>query len=190
MSVAQTHETAHQLYYVIREFKYEGNDYFATHEQYRDHIVGKLKFFIDLYADMNSILCINEATVVDNYYGFLNVLCPEFNDDDLSDVMNDYLDYLCNMIDSLFEVFDKDGWLDVDEVLAHVSSIGELNFQEHQFIMDCYYSTCKSYKIMQRVDDKLINEADYYYCRKQAAINDYCRENGCNEDDILVQEIK
>lgn len=187
LSIAQTRETTSHLYHTIREFTFKGNEFFNDDADYRNHIVGKLKFFIDLYADMENILHINETQVIDNYYAFLVQLCPDFNGDDFSDVLGDYCEYIEQIIDSMFEVFDEDGWINIDAVLDHVSNLPELNFQEQEFIMDVYYSTCGNYKIM-RDNGCLVDEVDYHCCRKQAAINDYCREHYCLESEIVVQE--
>lgn len=135
LNVAQTHETAHQLYYTIHEFK-------NMDESNRNHLIGKLKFFIDLCTDMSNILCINETVVLNNYYQMLNVLAPDFNDDDFSDVLNDYLDYLANRIDNIFKYINDNAISDVDEVLDYVSNQENLNFQEQQFIIDIYYASC------------------------------------------------
>lgn len=189
LSTKQLLDTASQLYLTLDDFETNtGREFFETDEQYRNHIVGKLKFFIDLYTNINIITMYNDTATADTYYAFLKLLCPDYNDDDFSDVMNDYANWLDDIIDDIFDVFDADGWYDNDEVLSFISNNDQFNFQEQQFIIDCYYSTCGKWKIMLQTDDGLEYETDYINCRKLAAINSFCKEHNCDVDDIFVQE--
>lgn len=186
LNVEQLQLTTNQLHETISQFGHERDvQYFNNDEEYRNHIVGKLKFFIDMYANAYSDEDVNQ-----NYYAFMHQLCRDYSYDDLLDVRNTYFDFITNLIDSLFEIFERDGWVDIDEVHGHLDSMDNINFQEQQFIMDCYVSKCRSYKIIRWIDDKLCDEQDYYYCLKEAAINAYCREFKCSRSDIMIQEIE
>jgi hypothetical protein len=187
LNIEQLRITANQLHETIAQFKHERDvQYFDTDEEYRNHITGKLKFFIDIYASV----CDDESTCY-NYYAFMYQLCNDYDDDDLSDVMNNYFDFITDLIDSLFEVFERDGWIDIDEVHSHLDTLDNINFQEQQLIMDCYISKCGDYKIMRQDNyGCLCDECDYHGCLKEAAINDYCREFKCSRDNILIQEIE
>jgi hypothetical protein len=186
LNVSQLHDTTRQLHETICQFRHEPD--YVHFDKPMEHLIGKLKFFIDLYANVNNILLYDNPDHADNYYTLLVSMFPEYTEDDFSDLCNDYFDYITNLIDSVIEVFENDGWIDIDEVNAHLDGLDEINFQEQQLIMDCYISKISNYKIMRRVDGKLVDEADYHDCLKKAAINDYRREHCCEEDDLLVQE--
>lgn len=178
LSVAQTHDTASQLCHTIHEFKHG--------ESNRNHLIGKLKFFIDLYTDMSHILDINETATIDNYYQLLSTLAQDFTEEDFSDVMHDYLNYFVTRINNIFKYIDDNAILDVDQVIDYINSQENLNFQEQQFIADIYYANCSCYKL-QTSDNS--NETDYYDVRHMAAINDYCKEYNLQPTEVLVREI-
>lgn len=189
LNAAQTLETANQLYETISQFtnKHEAR-YFDNYEEYRHHIIGKLKFFVDLYCDLSD----NKDTA-NSYCAFMCQLCqlyPDYDDDSIGDAKDDYSKFIINLIDSLFEVFENDGWFDIDEVHEHINTLDNINFQEQQFIMDCYISECGSYNIKHATGGALYEECDYYDCLKEAAIRDYCKNNDCDKDELLIQELE
>lgn len=185
LSMSQTRETANQLHETISQFTntHEAR-HFNSYEEYRHHIIGKLKFFVDLYSE-----CGDEDTAK-SYCAFMHQLCPDYDNVSFSDAMNDYVGFITNLIDDLFETFVNDGCFDIDEIHERINALDNINFQEQQFIMDCYVSECGSYNIKHATGGALYEECDYYDCLKKAAIRDYCKNNDCNEDELLIQELE
>lgn len=139
LNVEQTHDVAHQLFEILDEFNVQKNELFCG-IRYRDHIIGKLKFFIDLYNDMSNIANINETVVIDNYYAMLAIIARNYSQEDLSDIMNDYEQFLLNKINEILDLIDSKNLSDIDDIISFISDYDYLNFQEQQFIVNCYYA--------------------------------------------------
>ena len=140
LSAEQTLETAGLLYHTIREF--------STLDVYHDdklrcHLVGKLKFFLDLYAEMNIRVGTDDGISTHNYYEFFHRLTPDFTEDDESDVLGDYCEYLEGAVEYILLMIKEKGLTDQDDILQYIGSFENLNFQEQMFITDIYYSTQK-----------------------------------------------
>lgn len=130
MNMEQAHNTVHQLHYSIRDFNMD----------YLNRAIGRLKFFIDLYMDIESQLQINETVVIDNYIEFAKKLCVGYDDDELSDLMNDYYVYLQNQIADIMNIIKENNMTDIEDIINFIGSQKHLNFQEQQFILDYYYA--------------------------------------------------
>lgn len=135
INLEQAHETLHQLHYTFDEISHNGSPYMA----------GKLKFFLDSYAMVHLQLHINETVVIDNYYSAFKALYPDLTEDSASDLLNDYIEDLEHHINKFFyEVHIRritgDDPDEIIELMNEFAQEHELNFQEQQFIIDCYYS--------------------------------------------------
>lgn len=187
LNCAQTHETAHQLYETIEGFNRENFSLYSA--KVKNHLIGKLKFFIDLYAIVSMRLHINETVVIDNYYAFLKQIARGYTEDDLSDVYNDYSDWIADTIDAILNHIDEDHITDIDEVIDTMQGYACLNFQERQFVLDCYYSTLADYKIMRKTENGYEDEIDYHDTRLMIAVDDYLNKYNCDHTDLQIVRI-
>lgn len=187
VSVNQIIDDASCLYCTINEFSKPVPKHFNNRVEYDEHLIGKFKFFLDLIID-----CLgNTSDIVNNYISMFEYIKYTHicNDDDVSDLKNDYEEFFIERIDGLIEVFEKDGWVDDDEVLAHLTNLDDMNMQEIYLLRTCYLSICASYKLSRCVNDEIVDEEVYYNCLEQAAITSYCKEYGCKKEDVIVQMI-
>lgn len=188
LNYAQTHETAHQLYHTIEEFSHS-NPFIEFGKDNKHHLIGKLKFFIDLYVETAMHLHINETVVIDNYYAFLKQVAQGYTDDDLSDAYNDYKNWIIKIINDPLDNMDENHITDIDEVINHIQGYEFLNFQEQQLILDCYYSTLADYKIMRKTENGYEDEVYYHDTRFMIAIDDYLNRYNCDHTDLQIVRV-
>lgn len=187
LNMKQLHTTANELYATLEEFK-RPNQFFNTDEDYKHHLIGKLWFFITTYQVCHNALFINETVICDNYNLFATQLSTNYTNDDINDAIADYQHWLANMIDDILNMIDEND-ISFDDVIEHINGYEQLNYQEMQFILDCYYASLKDYKIERLVDGQYQDEVDYEQVRKTVAVNDYCKQYDCKPEDLLIQEI-
>lgn len=185
LNVAQLHDTTHQLYHTIEEFN-KSNVFFDNDTDYKNHLIGKLRFFIDLYCDAHLHEHINETVVLDNYQAMLQVISNSYTQDDLNDAFSDYKEFIFKMIDDIFDSLDDNQLFEMDDVINFVNGFTNINFQEAQLIVDCYIASLANYKIITKNGE---NETDYTDYRETIAINNFCETYNCNVDDIIVKRL-
>lgn len=184
LNTAQCISTAKRMKYTINDFC----AYFDDKHPF-SHCVGKFKFFIDMLADVTNF----NTDEVESYYTMLNVLAHDYTDDELSDVENDYAEFVNEVIEMLLHIVDEQHITDTDEIIDCIQNLSlngiGLNFQEQQFVLDCYYATLDDYKLMFVKDGICYCETDYLNTRPKIAVDDYKKNITEPYDCILVRRI-
>lgn len=182
LNTAQCFFTASQMKYTINDF----NENFSDEHPF-SHCVGKFKFFVDMLADVTN----PNNNEVESYCTMLNVLAPDYDDCDLSDVENDYAEFINTVIETLLDIVDEQHLTNTDEIIDCIQNLNfngiNLNFQEQQFILDCYYSTLDDYKLMFMKDGICHCETDYLNTRENIAVDDY-KKNMTEPCDCIILE--
>lgn len=98
-----------------------------------EHNIGRLKYWIDVYADVTNGEEINH---VNNYYQLLLEIMVnnDLTEDDMSDLKGDYSDWLHETANIILDSFGTPDEFDHDEWLQHLQRYEELTFQEQQYI--------------------------------------------------------
>lgn len=187
LNMRQLHNDANELYATLEEFN-RPNQFFKNDQDYKHHLIGKLWFFITTHMTCHNQLFINETVICDNYNIFARLLSNGYTNDDINDAIADYQLWLTEMIDDILNIIDEND-ISFDDVIEHINGYEQLNHQEMQFVLSCYYASLKDYKIERLVDGKYCDEVDYSQARKAQAVNDYCNQYNCKTEDLLIREI-
>ena len=175
LNLEQTHNTANQLHETLEEFRKRDGELcglFDNEEQYHEHLIGKLAFFIDLYTDCELQLHINETVVVDNYRKMLQILTNSLHSEFVHDLQTNYECYILEQIRDIFDRIASEA-MSLDDAFEFIKDFSNLNFQEQQFIVDCFYSTIRDYKFFIETENGLEFETDYYNTTYAYALKDF-----------------
>ena len=145
LNLEQTLDTTHQLYETLDEF---GN-YYKLDRSEQSHLTGKLMFFAKITTSLLDYDKLEaehtEATTIENYNKFIRVHCFTYDESSLELVRQYYEDFFLAVIDDILNLINKNNLTDIDDILqlidGYKTQYGYLNFQEQQFVVNCYYST-------------------------------------------------
>lgn len=168
--------------------------------------IGQLKAYVDLYSE-----CANKC-FDEHYVERLNVKYTlqelvqtlqdmrELTDDDMSDLLNDYLHEFGEKIEQILQAYNVNSdydYNDTDNFIDYLNTYNGLDQLEMQLIATIYYSTVNEadeivgYKCfrLNGQTGELLDEQDYHHCSRRAAINMFCLEYDCAKDKVIIYPI-